>query len=287
MFSIFLASILLAGTPLLVENVQSEAVTSAQIGTNSYEMGSFIVEKTRADYQNGKYSEFLKKMDRDYKEAKESNGLEGLIELRQETAKVNIHPEFIRSYDIIQASKNEHLLEVVGSDDSSFAKKVRSAARSIAADSPLLRSLHFKVPSAPDVNEDERAVIDIDLEYYYKSIHLDSLSASSKSIVDRREKQIALEMEKMDRLLQAASSFEDRELEQAIENSALHLDARLAKNYDMRDLLALARGNIKSTSSLEEKVASIVGNAQGQIAELHRQLLNTLDNAEPIAETVQ
>jgi len=270
-----------------VENVQSEAITSVHIGTNSYEMGSSVVEKTRADYQHGKYREFLKKMDQDYKEAKESNGLEGLIELRQETAKVNIHPEFISSYDTIQATKNEQLLEVAGHNDSLFAQKVRSAARSIETESPLLRSLHFKVPSSPDTNADERAVIDIDLEYYYKSIHLDSMAAAFDSVLDRKEKHMVLEMEKVDRLQKAASSFEDKELKQAIQDAALHLDERLTKNYDMRDLLALARGSIKPSSALEEKVASVVGNAQGQVAELHRQLLHSLDNPEPIPATVQ
>jgi hypothetical protein len=289
MISIFLASILCAGAPLAAENIQPDSTVEAvsKPAFNSFEMGSLVVEKTRAGYEEGKYAEFLSEMDKDYNKAKVDNALEGLIELRKETGKVNIHPEFVRSQNSIQNLKNENLLKVVGSDESSFAQKVRSAASSLPADSQLLRSLHYKAPGSTDVNKDENAVIDIDLEYSYKSIHLDSLAASGNSIPDRKEKQMALEMERMDRLVKAAQSFEDKDLKQAIKEAASLLDQRLAKNYDMRDLLALAAGRVKPVSPLEEKAASIVGRAQDQIAELHRHLLNNLDSVEPIAEAVQ
>jgi hypothetical protein len=250
-------------------------------------MGSAVVGKVRADYKAGKYNEFLKEMDNAHREAKANNGLEGLIELRKETGKVSIHPEFVRSFSLIQDSKNKNLLALVESDDSLFAQKIRSAAASVPEESRLLNSLHYKAPQASDVNEDESAVVDIHLEYTYKAIHLDSLAASGDSIPDKREKHMALEMEKMDRLVNASQSFEDKELKQAIEQSASTVDQRLAKKYDLKDLHDLSTGRIKSASALEEKAASIVGNAQGQISELHRHLLNNLDSEEPIAEAVQ
>lgn len=285
MISIFLATILCAGAPLAV--AQAEVVSTVQTRASSFEMGSSVVAKTRADYKAGKYSQFLKEMDNDHREAKANNGLEGLIELRKETGKVNIHPEFIRSFSLIQDSKNKNLLALVESDDSLFAQKVRSAAASIPEEKILLTSLHYKAPQAPDVTNDESAVIDLHLEYAYKAIHLDSLAASGTSIPDKREKHMALEMEKMDRLVNASQGFEDKELKQAIEQSASTFDQRLAKKYDMKDLHDLSTGRIKSASPLEERAASIVGNAQGQISELHRHLLNNLDSEEPIAETVQ
>jgi len=286
MLSIILASILSTGAPLAAENVQSEPTSAVQVVSNSYQTGSNVVEKTRAESKNGKYSEFLNQLDKDYSDAKADNGLEGLIELRKESGKVNIHPEFMRSYDAIQASKNENLLNAIGSDDSTFAQKVRSATSSVSADNKVLRSLIFKAPGTGE-NKDENTVIDIDLEYYYKGIHMDSLAASGDSISNQKEKHMALEMERMDRLVKASQSFEDKALKIAIEQSAANLDKLLAKMYDTKDLLALSRGIIKPSSSVEEKVAAIVGNSQGQLAELHRHLLNSLDNAEPIAETVQ
>ena len=224
MISIFLASILCAGAPLAVENVQGETSASTQTMSNSYEVGSAIVEKVRIDSKNGKYIEFLKEMDKDYNEAKANQGLEGLIELRKEAGKANIHPEFARSYDTIQASKNEQLLNAVGNDNSAFAQKVRSAAASFSKDDQVLRSLNFKAPGTAET-KDENSVIDIDLEYYYKSIHLDS---SGDATADRKEKHIALELEKMDRLVQAAKSFEDKDLKKAIDRASSTFDQRLA-----------------------------------------------------------
>ena len=283
MISIFLASILCAGAPLAGESGQTAA--TEQTSKNLFEMGSFVVEKTRADYQNGKYVEFLKAMDEDYKEAKANNGLAGLIEMRKESAKVSIHPEFIRSQTMIQDAKNKNLLAVAEKDESDFAQKMRSAAAATAPESQLLNSYHYKLPGT-GINADENTLIDIDLEYTYKAIHLDSLAASS-SISDKREKQMVLEMERMDRLSQASKTFEDKELKKAIETSASHIDQRLTKKYDMKDLHDLSNGKVKPSTPLEEKAGAIVGSAQGQVAELHRHLLNNLDSKEPIAEAVQ
>ena len=285
MISIFLASMLLAGTPLATE-VQQTKIMTEQTASNSFEMGSFIVEKARADYNDGKYNEFLNKMDQDYLEAKANNGLEGLIELRKETAKVNIHPEFVRSQGMIQDAKNKNLLDVVENNDSAFAQKVRSAAASAPAESKLLNAYHYKAPDAEGLNADERTVVEIDLEYSYKALHLDTLAASD-SIADKREKQMVLEMQRMDRLVKASETFQDKELKQAIAKSAVGIYQRLSKKYDMKDLHDLSNGKIKPQSPLEEKVGAIVGSAQGQIFELHRHLLNHLDSNEPIAETVQ
>jgi hypothetical protein len=286
MISIILASILSAGTPLAAENSKSETTSTVQTVSNAYQLGSDVVAQTRADYESGKYNEFLNQMDKDYTRAKAENGLEGLIELRTESGKVNIHPEFYRSYEAIQDSKNENLLNVIGSDDSLFAQKVRSAASSVSADNKILRSLSFKAPGT-GVNKDENAVIDIDLEFYYKGIHMDSLAAFGDSISDQKEKHLVLQMERMKQLVKASESFEDKELKKAIEQSSSNHQKLLAKMYDARDLLALSRGTIKPSSAIEEKIAAIVGNSQGQLAELHRHLLNTLDNPEPISETVQ
>ncbi len=287
MISIFLASILCSGAPLGTENAQTEIISTVQTASNSFQMGLVVVDKIRADYKDGKYNQFLKEMDSDYRDAKRSNDLEGLIELRKENAKVNIHPEFIRSFYLIQDAKNKNLVAAVGSDQSPFAQKIRSAAASVPEESRLLNSFHYKLPEAGDENNDENAVIGIDLEYTYKAIHLDALAASGDSIPDKREKQMVLEMEKMDRLVKASQDFQDKELKQAIEKSASTLDQRLAKKYDMKDLQDLSNGRIKAISPLEEKAAAIVGNAQGQISELHRHLLNHLDSEDPIAETVQ
>jgi len=274
--ALILASVLCAGSPAMAETTPV-ATTVSQSASNHFLLGKEVVQAVRTEYTDGKYNDFLKEMDQDYKNAKKSNDLEGLIELRIETAKIKIHPEFTKTYRIIQDSKDKDLLRAASNlEETTFTKKVKSAAQSLAAIDDHMQALSYKVPGT-GANSDENALIDIGLEYYYKAIHLDSLAANS-SMKDRKEKHMALEMEKMSRMLEASKTFTDKKLKSSIEDAAVILDNRIAKSYDMGDLLALGKGKIKPSSTLEEKAATIVSNSQGDLAELHRHLLNSLDN---------
>jgi len=271
MISLILASILCAGTPSTVEE-KSSGSTTVQVVPSSFSLGNEVIKKIRMDYQDGSYSDFLKKMDSDYASAKKESALEGLIEIRKEGARAQIHPEFARSYRVIQDAKKEQLLEAVkGSEDSVFTQKVRSAASGTSVTDDKVISLYGKVPGSGK-NTDENTLIDIDLEYYYKGIHLDSSKQT-----DRRDKHMVLEMEKTDRMLKASQSFADKELQKSVETYASLLDDRLSRNYDMADLHDLARGKVKPATQAEKEAAAAVSRAQGALADLHRHLLDSLD----------
>lgn len=276
MISLILASILCAGTPSIVEEKSSGPAT-VQVVPSPFSLGSEVIKKIRIDYRDGSYSDFLKKMDSDYASAKKESALEGLIEIRKEGARAQIHPEFARSYRVIQDAKKEQLLEAVkDSDDSVFAQKVRSAADGTSVTDDKIISLYGKVPGSGK-NSDENVLIDIDLEYYYKGIHLDSSKLDSSKQADRREKHMVLEMEKTDRMLKASKGFEDKALQKSVETYATLLDERLARNYDMADLHDLARGKVKPATAAEKEAAAAVSRAQGALADLHRHLLDSLD----------
>lgn len=277
--SFLLASILCAGSPAMAEISSAPTTTVVQPAGNLFRLGSEEVEKVREDFQAGAYKEFLNGMDRDYAAAKKSNGLEGLIELRKENTRAQIHPEFAHSFRVIQEERNKQLLEAIDNDDSLIAQKVRSAAAAQPTREESLISLYGKVPGSGK-NSDENRLIDLDLEYYYKAIHLDAMSGMS--LQEKKDKHLALEMDKMARMLKASQSFEDKKLKAAVERDASTLDVRLMRNYDMSDLNALARGKIKPVSPLEEKVASIISRSQGDLAELHRHLLDSLDNGQTV-----
>lgn len=268
-----LASIFCTGAPLVAQVPTPNA--TVQTVSNHFLQGKEVVQTLHADYNAGKYSDFLKSMDQDYRKAKKSNDLEGLIEIRKESAKTQIHPDFAKSYRKIQDAKNKELLKLAeGNKDSEFATKLQSAAASMTDIDSRLIELNYKAPGT-GANSDENALIEISLEYYYKAIHLDSLAVNS-TMADRKEKHMALELEKMDKMLAASKSFTDKKLQTAVEDSAAVLDARMARSYDMSDLLALSKGKVKPASSIEEKSAAIISNSQGQLAELHRQLLNSV-----------
>jgi hypothetical protein len=271
-----LASVFCAGTPATAQPTEIASSAVVQSASNQFLIGRDVVKSIRAEYKAGTYTEFLSEMDRDYKHAKKANDLEGLIEIRKESASAKIHPEFAKYYRAIQDSKNKELIKLSETDMSSpFSSKLLSATQSIADMDSHLAALNFKAPGT-GATSDENTLIDISLEYYYKAIHLDSASAKS-SIADRKEKHMALEVEKMDKMLAASKSFTDKNLKQAVEDSAAILDARMARSYDMSDLLALSNGKIKPTNQMEEKAATVVSTSQGQLSELHRHLLKTLD----------
>jgi hypothetical protein len=271
MISFILATILCAATPVGDEKIVQPAPT-VQVVSHPFLLGGEVVQSIRADYQAGEYKEFLQKMDADFVSAKKENALEGLIEIRKEGAKAQIHPEFARSYRLIQETKNQQLLDAVKGDDASlFSQKVHSATKAIPSSEDPMIAIGSKAPGSGK-NSDENRLIDLDLEYYYKGIHLDS-----SNMKDRREKHVVLEMEKADRMVKASSAFEDKTLQKAVEKYATTLDERLSKSYDMADLNDLARGKIKPSSQAEKEVASAVSRAQSALGDLHRHLLDSLD----------
>jgi hypothetical protein len=275
--TLILASALCAASPLMAQSPDTAITSLTQPATNHYLLGSKVVQLARADFQSGAYTEFLKEMDIDYRNAKKANDLEGLIELRKETAKIKIHPEFAKAYRIIQEAKNKDLLVAASTlEETAFTQKVESAAAPIAEIDDHLQSLSYKVPGS-GANSDENKLIEIGVEYYYKAIHLDSLSAKN-NIANCKQKHMALEMEKMSRMLDAAKSFTDKQLKSSVQDAASILDQRIAKSYDMSDLIALSKGKIKPLSKLEQKAATIISNSQGDLAELHRVLLHSIDS---------
>lgn len=280
MISLLLASVLCASAPISVEENSSRSVTSvAQVAPNSFQLGTEVVQKIRTEYANGSYSEFLTSMDKDYASAKKESALEGLIEIRKEGARAQIHPEFVRSYRVIQDVKNQQLLEAVkGAPDSIFVEKVNSAASATPTFDETMLAISGKAPGTGK-NCDENALIDIDLEYYYKAIHLDSSNS-----VDRRAKHMVLEMEKADRMVKASQNFEDKTLRTSVEKYNASLNERLARNYDMKDLNDLARGKVKPATQQEKDAAAAVSRAQGALADLHRHLLDSLDESGQTAQ---
>jgi len=277
--SMILASILCAGAPAIAQEESREPkVTQTQ--ENSFQLGSNAIPQLRADFEAGKYDEFLSEMDEAYKKANDGQELEGLIEIRKESANFSFPQEkLINGFDKIQQEKNSKLLKLVSeSKDSLFVEKVRSAATPLAPsiqDSlSTLASIRNKAPGT-GASSDENKLIEIDLENHYKRIHLDSLAAMGQSVPDRKEKHMILEMQRMSQMAQAAANFQDQDLKKAVETASANHDAVLIRNYDMSDLNALARGKVKPQSATEEKAAAIVADSHEKFSDLNRNLLET------------
>ena len=277
--SSILAAILCSASPLIGQEEAKAAPTEQVVQEKSQlKMGSEVISSLRSAYQNGEYSEFLKQVDESYKIALSENQLKGLSDMR-----VAGFPEMKDAQkweDKVQALENAKKQDLLNSlsdsDDSAFAKKVRSAAASISSSDQQkslaqLSLFHFMTPNSGK-NADENTLIDLDLEYEYKVIQLNTGSDSSD---DRRMKQYLLQMERMEKMAAASKSFQDASLKQAVGLAAANCDERLAQNWDTRDLRAIASGKIKPSNENEEKIVAILSSHEAKFHEEFKQFLDS------------
>jgi len=234
-----------------------------EVTETSIKLGKETVSTVRSGYENGKYNEFLSEMDASYKDA----DLKGLIAMREKEVPVDFQDEWTAKFEALQKVRNQELLTVISDKDSSpFAQKVRSVASNISTSEQekAVSKLNSFIAMAPGkgANDDENTLIDIDVEYEYKLLH----AANDHS----KERQLALRMEKMDKMVQASKSFQDLSLKAAVGLASSNLDARLARNLDGVDLNGLAKG--KGSNQTEESVYSIISSYQGQFSDLMKQI---------------
>lgn len=265
-----MAALLMGSSQIAASEAPSlpETVETAQPEVT---LGRKAVATLRAQYENGKYDPFLKEMEAKYQEAKKGEALENLVSMRKpmdlKWAELSTDLEKKRSKDLASLLSEK--------DQDLFSQKVRNSGMvfSKEEDEAFSKVLSFRsmVPGSGQ-NEEENALIDIDVNYEFKMIHLGLLDFKEGAISDRQEKQYVLMMEKMDKMLEACQGFKDASLKKAVESAYDQLDARLSKAWDLKDLAKLADGKIKPLTKLEEKSASLLSSYQEKFSELSQQL---------------
>lgn len=264
-----LAAVLCATAP--IASVQPAEIKQEQNQTN-LRLGKDFVASVRAAYNNGEYDTFLKEMDASYKDA----DLSGLIEMRQEAKLPEKYLSQEQQFFDLQKQKNKDLLAVLSDKDSSiFAQKVRSVAGEIYTpeqEKAIARfaTYYIKAPNT-GANSDENTLIDLDLEYQYKLLHIYMPAASTEH---RLEYALALRMEKMDRMVAAAKNFQDLDLKKAVGIASSNFDAKLARNLDGDDLYKMVKAKVKPNNAVEEQVYSILASYQAQFSDLLKQMEN-------------
>jgi hypothetical protein len=262
--SVALAAVLCLTGVFAVEGTRPLFVSELR-ESDSFQLGKEAIAQIRKDYQEGRYDSFLKEMDASYEQVRESEQLIGLAQLRTGSA---LDLQWIDAVQTLQTERNGELLQVVAGESSLFAQKVRSVATT-DEQSNIFLMIHQMQPGTGK-NQDENTLIDLDLEYEYKAIHLDAPQINGEEIPDVRVKQYVLKMEQMDKILLAAQSFEDESLKNEVFLFAKNLDTRLAKNWDQRDLRALVIGKIKPLDKIQERTVSVLKDAQEKMSDLSR-----------------
>jgi hypothetical protein len=262
-----------AGTAPVLSTVAPAPIEITQPKEANQRSGFEAVSSIRKSFERGQYDPFLKEMDDSYVAVKENGQIEQLMETR------NGDPALWQEWEsralLLQNEKSKELLDAVSGESASpFVEKVRSAASGLVTQpnqDAISKMANYRI-MAPGTgkNGDENRLIDLDLEYEYKALHLDLPGAS---LAERREKHCALKMEKLDKMVAAASSFEDAALKEEVALYAQNFDQRLAQSWDIADLNGLANGAQKPASGLEEKVASILHTYQDKFSDMSRQFI--------------
>ncbi len=251
---------------IVFQDPKTESVAS------SIKLGKETVSSVRSGYENGIYNEFLTEMDAVYKEG----DLGGLLQMRQKEVPATFQEKWEEKFLDLQKERNDQLLSIISDkDDTVFAKKVRSLAANLLTpeQEKALSKLNGFIAMAPGsgANEDENTLIDIDLEYEYKLLHA-GYPTSDVSPEKRGAYQLALRMEKMDKMVAASKNFEDASLKQAVGIAAASLDERLARNLDGVDLNRLLKAKAKPSNATEEAVYSVLSSYQAKFTDLMKQI---------------
>jgi len=267
--STILAACFCATAPLAYIEVHEPKIEATQ---SSFKLGRETISTIRSSYENGEYNEIFTRLDESYKGA----DLAGFTQMRQREIPVKFQEKWEEKFTALQKERNRELLKAISDqDDSIFASKVRSIAANIATpeQEKALSKLNNFIMMAPGTgaNADENVLIDLDIEYEYKLFEAE-LPMSDVSPEQMKAHQLALRMEKMDKMGQASKNFQDLSLKQAVGLASANLDARLARNIDGIDLNSLVKAKTKASNKTEESVYSIISSYQGQFSDLMKQI---------------
>lgn len=271
--SILLAVLSVGSAPLTGLEAATPAVKNEQSVVEEQQSGAQAIRAIRQGYENGDYNLFLKELDDSYRTALGKNQLTQLIEMRE-----GVFADWAKWDDQarkLQEQKGKELIAAMETEgDSIFKEKVLSVASQSSSEeqeAALFRiaTLRQMAPGSGQ-NSDENQLIDLDLEYEYKSLHI---SMPGQPLSDQKEKQMVLRMEKAKKMADLSMAFHDASLKKDVAFYLHDLDQRLAQTWDTIDLNALANGREKPANAAEEKVVSILNQYQEKFSDLAKQLI--------------
>jgi hypothetical protein len=271
--TILLAVLSLGTWPLIGQESSVSTTGVEQSVVAQQKLGSMAILEIRKGYENGEYDSFLKELDDSYLAAREKNQLEQLIEMREGIS--SDWEKWDREAKKIQEQRGRELLAAMENEEDSLLKdKVLSTTAKVMTeeqDEALAHLITFRhMAPGTGKNSDENKLIDLDLEYEYKSLHI---GMPGKVASEQKEQQMVLRMEKARKMVALSTTFKDPLLKKEMGLYVQNLDQRLAQSWDVIDLNSLAHRTEKPASVTEEKVISILNQYQEKFSDLAQQLL--------------
>ncbi len=280
-FAILGLALCIGGAAVAVEgNVDSVEQTIASRAEP--ETGSEVMTLLRADYAKGVFNSFLDELEGDYKELKKNGRLEEFAEMRQtpeaDAQLKNLASHYETLAKTLLQQRNVELKELCKGQEAGLAyKRVQSATTELDAlrqdAMRYLSNLRFITPEQA-ANSDERKLVEIDLAYEFKLVHLDAQRLSGDD-ADLDQKQVVLGMDKLAKMQDAAKGFSDLDLKKKVDLAAEGFDSLQAKGWDMRQLVAASK---KPSGDLERKIGSILTSYNSKKDDLYqKEFLAKLD----------
>ena len=251
-----------------------EPVQQSVASRQAPETGHELVAALRQEYTEGKFNSFLDGLEDDYQDLEKSGRLAEFASMRQAPEADSKLNDLARHYEALapdlQQQRDSELKEICQGQDAEIAcKRVQSATAETDQDQQeamsYLADLRFKTPEQA-ANDDERKLVEIDLAYEFKLVHLDVQRLSGEDS-DLQQKQIVLGMEKIEKMQDAAKGFSDQSLKKKIDLAAKGYDVRQSQIIDMRDLVAASK---KPSSDLDRKIGAILSSYKSKKDNLYQ-----------------
>jgi hypothetical protein len=267
------AALLIGAVPVVAPVALQKISEERSIQDIDPRLGVEAVALLRSEYQKGAYASFLKEMDVSYKEALANHSLDSLNDMRKGVP--SDWEGWEEMAQALQHQKGKELANAIQNEqDSIFISKVKSISASLTTPEQqraiaYIASLR-QLPLGSGENQEENALIALDLEYEYKALHLNVPGSSN---LDQRDKHLILRMEHLDKMTQLAKSFHNKDLQQKVALFSQNFDERMAQSWDLIDLNRFVKGTVAPQNGLEEKVASILKLYQEKMSDLTGQFL--------------
>jgi hypothetical protein len=260
-----------------VEPMQQTVSSTAQPET-----GPEVIAVLRAGYAEGSFNSFLDGLEGDYRDLEKSGRLQEFAEMRQAPEPDSQLKDLATHYEVLAGTllkqRNIELKEVCkGQEEAIACKRVQSATSELDLEQQeamrYLANLRFKTPEQA-TNDDERKLIEIDLAYEFKLVHLDAQRLSGEETT-LDQKQIVLGMDKIEKMQDVSKGFSDQALKKKVDLAAKGFDAWQSKGLDMRELAAAAK---KPSGDLERKIGSVLSSYKAKKDDLYqKEFLAKLD----------
>jgi len=223
--------------------------------TTTPQSGKEIVRAAENSYSKGEYNTFLAKMHEQYQNAGKAGALRGIFESAKSA--MQITPEQIEQsrekyrneIKKLNQERNQRLLEAIAENPSlSIVQRVDSIAFFSQSDEESkllseLENLKFHIPETAE-GTIENKISAIETEYYIKNLLLDVANHVGKTNIDQTEKRIALALEKLGKMEQAAKENKAPNWEEKIQKARVAFLADKAYRMDLATLNDLAEGNV-------------------------------------------